>query len=179
MIDINLLIKPPPGVRWWLVARTVAIVAAVMTSGFVTLLGLLQVRDLNAQIAEQQALAESYEALAHRLSHVEARLQAVQAAGAELAHISRNQRSSQAAILALVRPQAGEVWLTDVLFEAGESRTVTLVVRSRTFAAAMGYLTSLRGEPQFRTVAEVELTTDSTGDTFFTYLVRLREEDGP
>lgn len=173
MIAINLLIKPPPAVRWWIVARTVALVAALAAAGISTLTGLLEMQRLEAATAEQQALAESYRQVSRRLPQVQARVRSAEQAVAELARIARNQESSQAAVLELLRPEAAGVWLTEVLFEEVEVRVSGL---SDSFARAIGYLVELRAHPEFEAVAEIELTTDAAGETAFTYLVRLREE---
>lgn len=173
MIDINLLIKPPPAVRWWFVARTVALVAALATAGVSTFTGLLELRSLEAAIAEQQALAATYQKVSRRLPELQARLRSAEQAGAELARIARNQRFSQAAVLELIRPDTAGVRLTEVLFEDAE---VLVSGRSDSFAQAIGYLVGLRMREAFAAVVEVELATDSAGATAFTYLVRLREE---
>mgnify|MGYP000368256189 CR=1 FL=1 len=173
MIDVNLLIKPPPVVRWWIVTRTVALVAALAVAGVSTFTGLQEMRLLEASTAEQQALAESFRKVSRRLPEAQARVRAAEKAAAELARIARNQASGQAAVLDLLRPHAGGVWLTEVLFEDAE---VMVSGRSDSFAKANAYLLGLRTLQEFEAVAEVELTTTSGGETFFTYLVRLPEE---
>lgn len=173
MIDINLIIKPPPAVRWWIVVRTVALVAGLAVAGVTTLTGLLDLRRLDAEIAEQQALAATYQKVSGRLPALQAQLRSAEQAGAELARIARNQRLSQAAVLELIRPATADVWLTDVLFQDAD---VLISGRSHSFAGAIAYLDGLRRQAQFRAVVEIELSTDSGGETAFTYLVHLGEE---
>lgn len=173
MININLLIKPPPAVRWRFLARTVAITAALGIALVTTIDGWSEMHRLRMGIAEGQELVEAYQAVSRRLPELQTRLAAAEQAEAELARIGRNQRFSQAEVLAVVHVTPADLWLTDLAFDG---RNLLVSGRSHSFASAIAYLNDLRGEARVAEVVEMELTTDAEGESAFTYLIRVQEE---
>ncbi len=173
MININLIIKPPPLVRW----RTVLVIGVAFA-----ILGLLgiaaigwgsELRAAQQELSDTQALLADYTRVGNRLPEVQEALEVVQAERSLVEQIGRNQRFSQAAVLKILTVTPPEVALSQLTFSG---TGVTITGRSRTFDGAMRYLNYLKAQSSLLGVLEENLITIDTGQTSFTYSVRIREE---
>lgn len=173
MININLLIKPPPLVsrRMLIGALVTAIVLGL--GSFVSYTAYLDRQRLQAEVADTQELISAYSDGSAQLSELQQKIAAVEAQNAATAALGRNQRFSQSAILHAVLVTPVGVNITHVTFEGQD---VTIRGESRTFAGAMSYLSYLRVASGMKIVAERTAHVDATDGTKFEYTARVRGE---
>ncbi|MFZ5825195.1 MAG: PilN domain-containing protein [Bacillota bacterium] len=173
MIRINLLIKPPPQVRWRVVIR-IAVLFLVVAMAAISAIGWMSnLRKIERQVAETKRLMADYDRVGARLPEVRSKLEEIQAREAVVAEFGRNQRFSQSAVLQGILVTPPEVWVTNVAFA---DDTVVITGESRSFAGAMQYLALLRASPLLRGVDEKNLRTIETGATHFIFSARTGRE---
>lgn len=173
MIRINLLIKPPPLVRWRVVIR-VGIAFLVLGMAGISAIGWISnLQKIEHQVAETKRLMADYDRVGAKLPEVRSKLEELQAQAAVVAHLGRNQRFSQSTVLEGILVTPPQVWVTNVEFVEG---AVVITGEAQSFAGAMQYLASLRASPLLRGVDEKSLRTIETGATQFTFLAHTGGE---
>lgn len=171
MIDINLLIKPPPRLRWSVVFRTVGAVVLIAGACFYAYIGLSRLDRLRREEAALRALLAAYAERGASLASTQEAVRELESYLAAVAELGRNQRFSQADVLQAIGVLPEGVRLTRVTFADG---AVTIGGVADRFAAANQYLLNLRALPLVAAVEEVSATKQADGLTEFTYRVRLR-----
>ncbi|MFZ5817988.1 MAG: PilN domain-containing protein [Bacillota bacterium] len=174
MIKINLLIKPPPLVRWRVVLRIAALFGLAAIVGISASGALSGMRKLEREIAETKRLMADYQQVGSQLPDALERLAQVQGRRTVVEGLGRNQRFSQSAVLERVLVTPNGVRLVD-LTAAGPDLVITGEATS--FAGAMEYLAYLRSVPLIRSVSERSLRTIDSGATSFTFAARIREQE--
>jgi Tfp pilus assembly protein PilN len=173
MIKINLLIKPPPLVRWRVVAQIAGAAGLIGVVGIAGYSAAASLRSKAIELAETQKLLAAYRQAAGRLAPAQAEVEQLQQMQAEYAKLQRNQLFSQSAVLRQIRVTPAGVALTEIAFSPSE---VVIAGEAKQFAGAMQYLAYLRSVPLFSQVAEVTAQTDETGATDFTFKARFKGE---
>lgn len=173
MININLLIKSPPPVRWRVVARIAVAFGLAGSVGIGGYLWLSDLQRLRHELTETKKLMADYARVADQMPVVQAELEERQNQSAAVAEFARNQRFSQAAVLEVILVTPAGVRLTNALFSGTE---VAITGQARSSADAREYLAYLRSAPLMREVNERSLRTIDSGATSFTFSARIRGE---
>jgi len=175
MININLIIKPNPKLRWRVVLRTVLAVVLLVAVGAAGYGGWQRLERLRIERAAVERLLAAYKMEGKGLAETQAAVAEAEGFLAGVGAIGRNQEFSQAAALELLWQRPPSLRLTKVTFTGREA---AVTGDAPTFAAANQYLLDLRARPPVEAVTEVAAERIATGETTFTYLVRFREEVG-
>lgn len=173
MIKINLLIKPPPLVRWRLMIQIGVAFLLLGMVGISAFGWISDLRKMERQVAETRKLMDEYARVGARLPEVQSEQEALQVQEAAVARLGRNQRFSQSAVLEGILVTTPEVWVTSIEFVEAE---VIITGESASFPGAMQYLAALRASSLLQGVKEKSLRTIESGATHFTFSARTRGE---
>jgi Tfp pilus assembly protein PilN len=179
MININLIIKPPPKLRWRPVLAAVVAGAAIMGTVAYGLIWWQEYRQLRADVAELAPLEADYQKRLSQSAKVKEQEDLLAKQEQRLADIARNQAPhGQAAVLRAVFAAApADVAVTDVNID--REQTLLLTGQAPSFEAAMAYLRALQALPGLTAVEERKLTTAVKGVTTFTFAGKVRREGQP
>ncbi len=177
MININLLIKPPPRLRPRVVLASVL--------GAMALVGLLlaglqwygQYTVARVELQGHRALLETYRRTLEQNAGVEAQAQRAEAAMQALDALGQSQRWQQSAILRLLLERPPGVTITEVRIEQGKQVQVT--GQAATYAAAVSYLQHLRRSQRLQGVRADHLRADPAGLATFRITAAVRGRDEP
>jgi len=172
MININLIIKSPPLVRWRVVLWTGVAFAIVGMLGIAAIGWVTGLWALQSEVAGTKQLLEDYTRAAERLPAAQQQLADMKAKGDLLESLGRNQQFSQSAVARGLLQTPPGVAVTNLTFTEA---TVKVTGQALSFDAAMRYLDYLKGASTLMGVLEEDMRTSEAGETTFTYLVRIRE----
>jgi|GEM_PF-2142459 len=176
MININLVIKPPPLVRWSRVLLGLVLGTALMGSAYWLVFWRNNYQEVLGDKAQLEALQGEYTralASAKQVSASEAEAQKQQT---WLAQVGRNQgNSSQANLLRAVLLSAPtDVAVTEL--SVSKEHEVTITGQAANFDAAMRYLRTLQVLPVFSGVQERKLSSSAVPPTTFTFVATVVQE---
>lgn len=179
MININLVVKPAPRLRWRRVAAGLGAGLTLMGVTMFILTGLDRLESARADLDAVVSLEASYGAVLEKARDLTEREKALSRQVEQLAVFGRNQGSGgQSPVLRAVFAAApANVTVTEVLVE--KDGTLVITGQAPDFAAAMTYLKVLRGLPVLGEVQERKLAAPAKGITTFTFAAPRRREGRP
>lgn len=173
MININLLIKPPPRVRWQVVLLAGVAFTLLGVSTIVTISAWAGYQRLKVEVVEMTKLVAGYTEAAGRMTGLQAELERLQANQDGVAAIGRNQSFSQSAVLGQIRVTTAGVSLQSI---SSDGAYVTITGEAPSFAVAMEYLAHLRSASLVMGVREESVQVREDGGTSFTFIAQIRPE---